>query len=394
MSTVSGGSVFGASLMASIIRSEGPSEFIFRMQDELARGFIGRAALHPALMKLVLPGYNRTRLLGEAFDRLLLGGMSLADLPDRPALVLNTTVLNHGQVGRFTKDGFATWNLRTRERRLLPCKANVSLGLATAASAAFPFGLPPVVLKIGDLEGAEPEEHLFGHRALYLTDGGVLENLGVQTLMKSRTYGCQQIIVSDAEVREASWRPSLLGRLMSLGAYALTADTLERLLSIMNGKQNRSMRELAVERAQADAFATIIAADRSEDVVRALCAQRPIRLAMVRIDQSWRGFLRGISAVARVALAREVGCQLEHIPTVDSTADALDEWLTSVLPDERRILFEKARASYCEDQQEIANAVATSFSSLRRSQIDALEGHAYWQVYASAAVYGLQTGLG
>ena len=85
-----------------------------------------------------------------------------------------------------------------------------------------------------------------GH--LVLTDGGVLENLGVQLLQRSRTYGCRQIVVSDAEVRGLSWRRSWASHFLSFGAYALT-DTLKQLLVVMNGKQNRSMRQLVVAEA-------------------------------------------------------------------------------------------------------------------------------------------------
>lgn len=386
VSTVSGGSVFGAAWLASIRRDETTLQFIARMRTELRRGFVMRAALQPSLVKLLLPGYNRTHLLGEAFGRLLLDDMELGDLPERPALVLNTTVLNHSHVGRFTRDGFATWNLAAKDQRLVSCRTRTSLGLATAASAAFPFGLPPVQLRVRDLKGAAPSELLAGHTTLHLTDGGVLENLGVQTLMKSRTYRCDQIVVSDAEVREAAWRPSLLGRAVALGAYLLSADTLKQLLTVMNGKQNRSMRELTVGRIQADAVAQLLTAP-TPDVLAALQLAAPARLIMTRVDQDWDGFMRGVGRVARIRIAMDAECPLSSIPDTSQPSE-VETWLLDVLPPHRRDQLDVARERYSKTHADAANKVTTNFTALTEAELDALARHAEWQVYASAAVYG------
>src|ERR1700741_4838450 len=81
VSTVSGGSLFGAAWMAARNSGNRDDDFIRRIQEELARGFIVRC-LRPALIRALLPGlpYSRTHLLADTFDRVLLHGLSLGDL--------------------------------------------------------------------------------------------------------------------------------------------------------------------------------------------------------------------------------------------------------------------------------------------------------------------------
>ena len=88
--------------------------------------------------------------MAETFDEVLIGQHhELSDLPDRPLLSLNTTVLNNAQVGRFSRGGFSCEDLAPLE----PSGSypelkvdHVTTGFAAAASAAFPFGLAPLPL--------------------------------------------------------------------------------------------------------------------------------------------------------------------------------------------------------------------------------------------------------
>ena len=184
ISSVSGGSLFGAAWMASRVRGDSDQEFITNMQCELTKGFIWRS-IRLYSLRSQYPGIpcSRTHALARTFDRVFYRRLTVRDLPMRPALCLNTTVLNNGQVGKFDRAGFSAWGVHVpgaSPPHIVPWR-DFPLSLAVAGSAAFPVGLPPLVLPrsrfpvgtkfTGQLEHADK---------LYISDGGLLENLGIQ----------------------------------------------------------------------------------------------------------------------------------------------------------------------------------------------------------------------
>ena len=112
VSTVSGGSLFGAAWVAAKVDGQSVREFTDSIQEELSCGFIARS-LRPSLLRVLIPKapYSRTHLLADTFARVLLQGLTLGHLPERPALCINTTVLNNGQIAKFSRDGFSAWGI-------------------------------------------------------------------------------------------------------------------------------------------------------------------------------------------------------------------------------------------------------------------------------------------
>src|SRR5260370_39461442 len=83
--------------------------------------------------------------------------------------------------------------------------------LAATASAAFPIGLPPVYLRRHKhIPVGWGGLNLAGHKEFALTDGGVLENLGGQTLLKSKRFCASNIDIGDCGQKEAPWRPGVI----------------------------------------------------------------------------------------------------------------------------------------------------------------------------------------
>lgn len=340
ISTVSGGSVFGAAWMAARARGESDEAFLTSLREVLRRGFLLRALLHWRSLKILLPGWSRTRRLAEAFDEILFRGVGLADLPERPLLCINSCVLNHAAVGRFSRGGFSCDGVGARTADGYPEVPldGVTLGFATAASAAFPFGLPPLSLRRARLGGVAFTDALAGLDRLVLTDGGILENLGVQTLLRSARFGAHHLLVSDAGLRDTTWRPSLVGRLKSAGIFGLSAQILDRLLVVMNDKQNRSMRQLVLRE--------LVAAAREPDASRSVL--------FVRIAQDWASIQRDVD-VSGIDLTR---------------ARALHDEMGG----------DAAVAA--------ANRVTTGFTALSPGVLDLLAAHARWQVHAIVALHG------
>ncbi len=127
-----------------------------------------------------------------AYDRHLFAGATLQDLPDAPRFVINATNVQSGALWRFMKPYM-------RDYRVGEVKApTVPLARAVAASSAFPPVLSPCTLRLEDDDftpnsGQDLQHPPFTTRVV-LTDGGVYDNLGLETAWKRY----QTIFVSDA----------------------------------------------------------------------------------------------------------------------------------------------------------------------------------------------------
>lgn len=373
VSTVSGGSVFGAAWMAARAAGVSDEAFLRDLKGVLEKGFIGPALLSPRLWRLALPGYSRTHRLAETFGELLLRGQSLASLPESPRLVMNSSVLNHAQNARFSREGISGVGIGSDgSSGSLPfyrLSERITLGFATAASAAFPFGLPPLVLKRRDIEGAELVGGLAGLEEIWLTDGGVLENLGVQTLLRSGAFAATHLIVSDAGLRDSTWRPhDLVERLKSAAIFALSRDTLAQLLLMMNNKQNKTMRELVLEELGKPRAAT------------------PRVLLMAMAWQRWDRLLTHVDSWHLVELAKKAGYGGAPPPAGASAAEV------RAFLERCRIDLSRARSIYDEMGGDTAadalSETPINFVGLSANVLDGLAHHSRWQLHALSAIYG------
>ena len=155
----------------------------------LASTTIDRAAI---LTGALLPGQVSDRVVA-AYRAHLFGDATLQDLPaDPPRFVINATNVQSGALWRFMRPAMRDYRVGAVPNPTLP------LAIAVAASSAFPPVLSPVVLKLREEEYAPPApgEDLrrppFTTRVM-LTDGGVYDNLGLETAWKRY----ETILVSD-----------------------------------------------------------------------------------------------------------------------------------------------------------------------------------------------------
>jgi len=116
----------------------------------------------------------------------------LADLPDAPVFVFNATNMATGRAFRFTKAYMADYRLGIVRNPKVP------LARAVAASSAFPPFFSPVVIDSPGvfemLKGADLNGDTAYTRRLHLADGGVYDNMGLETLWRR----CATVLVSDA----------------------------------------------------------------------------------------------------------------------------------------------------------------------------------------------------
>jgi NTE family protein len=196
ISSVSGGSITAAVLALAwptlAFDSDGVAAgFQDKLVDPL-RAFAGRTIDLPAIVfGLLLPGRTISGQIAASYRRHLFGDATLQDLPDEPRFVVNATSLQSGVLFRFSKPYL--WDYRVGE----VVAPTVPLALAVAASSAFPPILSPARLRFpagaftpGSGNGLQKEPYT---RRLLLSDGGVYDNLGLETAWKRYTT----ILVSD-----------------------------------------------------------------------------------------------------------------------------------------------------------------------------------------------------
>lgn len=148
------------------------------------------------LVGLLVPGVSIGDRLAAAYRKHLFGDATLADLPVAPRIVLNATNMQTHDLFRFSRAYVADWRIgRMHETKKVP------LALAVAASSAFPPFLSPVRLRLDPSDwtgGGKLQQEPFTTR-IVLTDGGVYDNLGLETVYKR----CGRVLVSDAGKRLA-----------------------------------------------------------------------------------------------------------------------------------------------------------------------------------------------
>jgi NTE family protein len=145
----------------------------------------------PAVFKgILLPGTVSDRI-ADSYRNHLFSTRSLQDLPDEPRFVFNATSMQTGALFRFSKPYMADYTVG-----LVP-NPEVDLAIAVAASSAFPPILSPVEVDINpdswDQSANGPLHQPPYTTKAVLSDGGVYDNLGLETAWKRY----RTVLVSD-----------------------------------------------------------------------------------------------------------------------------------------------------------------------------------------------------
>lgn len=389
ISSVSGGSVFAGAWLASRWKGHDVDTFLSNMAGELAQGFVARS-LSLRCLRLLLPSYTRSNLLAETFDRVLMHGMQLQDLPERPLLCINTSVMNTGQVGKFSRHGFSSTGLHapgTAQSSTNPAipLPDFSIALAATASAAFPVGLPPVYLTRGQHvpEGWGGAD-LAGHSRIALTDGGVLENLGVQTLLKSKRFAAWNLIISDAGRTEQAWEPGGLGNYLRGAIMGMISfPIIQRVTVMMNSKENRHMRRSAFGDLERSWLIDALRGNVSPGM-RDYLEDQPVaprrRMLFIRLDQTIRELFGSIPHWRLHELAARNGQALpEPLPPIAELLPVLGVNLNHALEIHAAIGGERRIREL--------NRIGTHFTALPKRDIEDLKAHACWQVHAMHTLF-------
>ena len=230
LSTVSGGSIIVAEIMTSTAtvskgRPEWPSSEVFMehvlkqsreriVEDNLELDFIKKMISPSNWLKLG----HRANLMGQSLKKLWSISHSIADLPNKPAWIINGTT-NISGCRWEVRSGNGNASMGSEDLGYADA-ANFRIADAAAISAAYPGAIGPFKLDMDHFSFTAAEvgsEDLIG--TVHLSDGGIYDNLGLEPLFDPRTeqlreaLGADYLVVSDAgsgikrKKLPAFWRP-------------------------------------------------------------------------------------------------------------------------------------------------------------------------------------------
>ena len=196
ISTVSGGSITAGVLALawkklSFDPAKTREDFVPHVVDRVRKMADETIDADSIILGIALPGSISDRI-AKAYDSELFKGATLQDLPDEPRFVFNASNVQSGALWRFAKRYMRDWRVGEVANPTIP------LARAVTASSAFPPVLSPFEMKLDPASftpnsGHDLQRKPFTSKVI-LTDGGVYDNLGLETAWKAY----ETILVSDA----------------------------------------------------------------------------------------------------------------------------------------------------------------------------------------------------
>ncbi|MBX3297676.1 MAG: patatin-like phospholipase family protein [Acidobacteria bacterium] len=195
ISSVSGGSISAGVLALSWKQLYPDTGSHGSFEDSVIkpiRGLASRTIDRWAVLGSVVGLFGAGNRIAASYRRHLFANSNLQDLPDEPRFIFNATNVQSGVLCRFSKPYL--WDYRVGKIE----NPRIEVAVAVAASSAFPPVLSPMILTFDSKQfvkgsGDDLELREYQQR-LVLTDGGVYDNLGLETAWKRY----KTILVSDA----------------------------------------------------------------------------------------------------------------------------------------------------------------------------------------------------
>jgi NTE family protein len=187
VSCVSGGSITGAVLGMNWSKlafdGNGVGQGFVKQLVDPIRGLADKTIDDVSVIGgIFTPGTSISERVTAAYRKHLFGKATLQDLPpDPPRIVLNATNVQTGSLWRFMRPAMRDWRVGQVKN------PKVELAVAVAASSAFPPVLSPARLELNpaDFEPGNEPLHTKPYTSdVVLADGGVYDNLGLETAWK------------------------------------------------------------------------------------------------------------------------------------------------------------------------------------------------------------------
>jgi NTE family protein len=195
VSSVSGGSMAAAALALAYPKFKYDGDKVTNLRETFLKPVLDQANDSidvNAAFGGINPFSSAAAQAAKSYDRNITRGVKLGQVTAKPTFVFNATSLMTGADVRFRSDYIADQHIGVMKGLDIP------LADVVAASAGFPPVLSPTVL---DISTAILDQATKGNAArlpfiktAVLTDGGVYDNLGTETVWKR----CRTILVSNA----------------------------------------------------------------------------------------------------------------------------------------------------------------------------------------------------
>jgi predicted acylesterase/phospholipase RssA len=192
--SVSGGSILSAHLVNNWDKYIGDDQTFSAMEEKLL-SFARRNVRDRVVRRWILFGWlgkGRSYWLQKEYENLL-GSKSIADSYRSqasfkpPKLYILTTSFKTGELCSFSPEDFEIERRTLNGPTVISTSAShLPISYAVATSSAFPPMFPPIKLTHEMLGNPESEEFLI---PLYLSDGGVYDNLGFEKFQINQRYG-------------------------------------------------------------------------------------------------------------------------------------------------------------------------------------------------------------
>ena len=201
VSSVSGGSITAGVLALAWSRLSFEEGRATNLVAELVQPICRLAGKTIDVRSLLFGLFGRGSIgaaVSRTYDRELFHGATLQNLPDKPRFVINATNVQSTALLRFSRPYI--WDYRVGKID----RPKVLLADAVAASSAFPPVLSPLTLDLSKYSfvpgsGKDLQRPPYTTTAI-LTDGGVYDNMGIETAWKRYT----RVLVSDAGGKTAA----------------------------------------------------------------------------------------------------------------------------------------------------------------------------------------------
>lgn len=217
ISSVSGGSITAGAIMSALADKsisdvhDFDKRVVFPMRElgqvDLRRKLVQAAfSIKKSNISLELPRTRFGRVFPSVLDTHIYHNKSMIDLPEFPEWSCNATCLNTMKRFRFKPSDMYGHKIGTC------CDvSDISVALAVASSASFPLLFAPIRLSTAGKQFVDKygsSDYEVNPAVLYLTDGGVYDNLGSENLLRDSS----PFISVDASAVAVSWpekaRPS------------------------------------------------------------------------------------------------------------------------------------------------------------------------------------------
>jgi NTE family protein len=214
ISSVSGGSLAAGAIMVGLSRGNFHDIYDFENKVTVPLKKLGKINLRKRLMFRSLSLRNKnwkhflerprtrfSRLFPILLDEEMFRGKLMKELTSNPEWSCNATCLNTLKRFRFkTTDIYG--NLIGSSKDI----NDISVAFAVAASAAFPLMFSPIEMdnKHRKYFDKYNSSYLINPETLFLTDGGVYDNLGSENILKEN----EPAIILDASASDKPWEES------------------------------------------------------------------------------------------------------------------------------------------------------------------------------------------